>query len=383
VGQRVETASRRREDWLQASLEIQQQLLTPGGEEPLEHIARQARTIADADVVTVVLPTPDPAYLRVEVASGALADEIHGYTFPADNTMTKVTLGTGRPVMLADAAGESQYPTYLTRFLDIGPIMVVPLIGAQHSRGALALGRLRGRRPFENTDLDLATAFAHHAAMALELADARADQQRMLLLQDRDRIARDLHDHVIQRLFVAGMTLQGTAFLPEPERAVRVDRVVTDLDEVIAQIRTAIFGLRGALGPQDGSVRARVLEVVAELGESQDFAPRVRFVGAIDAAVGPGLADDIVAVARETLTNAARHAQADLVEISLTVTAETLSLDVVDNGVGLGGVTRRSGLRNLRQRAENHGGTLELLTPSVGSVSPQGKGTHVRWTIPL
>jgi signal transduction histidine kinase len=383
VGQCADTASQRREDWLQASIEIQQELLTPGGEEPLELIARQARRIADADVVTVVLPTPDPAYLRVEVASGAPADEMHGYTFLADNTMAEVTLRTGNPMMLGDAAGESPYTTHLTRFLDLGPIMVVPLLGAQQSRGALALGRRRGRARFNETDLSLATAFAHHAAVALELAEARADQQRMLLLEDRDRIARDLHDHVIQRLFAAGMTLQGTAFVPESERALRVDRVVIELDEVIAQIRTAIFGLRGALGPQDGSVRARILEVVAELGGSQGVAPRVRFVGAVDSAVGPDLAEDVVAVAREALSNAARHAQADTVEISLTATAETLSLDVVDNGVGIGPATRRSGLRNLRQRAERHGGTLELLPPSVGSISPQGKGTHVRWTIPL
>jgi signal transduction histidine kinase len=217
----------------------------------------------------------------------------------------------------------------------------------------------------------------------MELATARAERERMMLREDRDRIARDLHDHVIQRLFAAGMTLQGVPGLRPAEQAARVDRIVTDIDDVIAQIRTSIFGLRGSLAPQSTSVRSRILEVVGETTDLLGFEPRVRFGGPVDSTVGPDMAEDLVAVAREALSNAARHAQARAVELSLTVSDTALVMEVVDDGVGLGEVTRRSGLDNMRVRAEQYGGTLEVGPAPAGSSTPHGEGTHLRWTIPL
>ncbi len=375
--------SKRRQDWLQASMQIQQRLMAPGGEDPLKLIARQARLLAEADLVSVVLPAVDPEVLHVAVASGARSEDIVGYTYPREDSMVGLALQTGQPVMLGDAATEDRQVVHLSRVLEVGPTMVVPLIGAEGTRGALTVARQRGRRRFDDADLDMALAFANHAAVALELADARHDQERVLLLEDRDRIARDLHDHVIQRLFAAGMTLQGAAGLREAERTARIDRVVTDIDDVIAQIRTSIFGLRGSVAQRPNAPRARLLEVVGEARRVLGFEPRVRFGGPVDTMVGPDLADDLVAVAREALSNAARHAQATTVELSVTVAADALSLEVVDDGVGLGEITRRSGLDNMRVRAEQYGGTLEVGPAPAEHTTPNREGTHLRWTIPL
>lgn len=377
--------AKRRQDWLQASMQIQQRIMSPvRGEDPLELIARRAREIAEADLVSVVLPAADPAKLRAAVASGTNARDLMGYEYPRENSMAALALQTGQPVMLGDAAADDRYVVHLSQVIDVGPTMIVPLVGGEGARGALVLGRVRGRRRFDDADLDMAMAFATHAVVALELADARSDQERVLLLEDRDRIARDLHDHVIQRLFAAGMTLQGVVGLREAERIARVDRVVTEIDDVIAEIRTSIFGLRGSAAQRALSPRGRILEVVAEVTPLLGFEPRVRFGGPVDTTVGSELADDLVAVAREALSNAARHARATAVEISLAVSADELALEIVDNGVGFGEITRRSGLDNMRVRAEQYGGTLEVGPAPAGQQStPHGEGTHLRWTIPL
>lgn len=374
--------AKRRQDWLQASMQIQQRLMSNHGGDSLSLIARQACQLAEADVVSVVLPASDPDLLRVAVTSGEGASDLEGYEYPRADSMVGLALQTGQPVMLGDAAADDRSVVHLAQVMDVGPTMVVPLIGSEGTRGALTVARRRDRRRFDDADLDMAMAFANHAAVALELAQARSDQERVLLLEDRDRIARDLHDHVIQRLFAAGMTLQGISGLREAERNSRVDRVVNDIDDVIAQIRTSIFGLRGTPAQKAATARGRILEVVAEISPLLGFEPRVRFGGAVDTMVGPDLADDLVAVAREALSNAARHSGADTVELSLSASGEALTLEIADNGVGLGQVTRRSGLDNLRVRAEQYGGTLEV-GPAPAGPSKHGEGTHLRWTIPL
>ena len=136
--------------------------------------------------------------------------------------------------------------------------MVLPLVGMARTRGALVVGRLQGRRLFTSADLEMATTFANHAALALELADARSDRERVALLEDRDRIARDLHDHVIQRLFGAGLTVESIASgLGNDARVGRLSQVVDDIDETIRQIRTSIFRLRGPIAPGAGAVRGQ------------------------------------------------------------------------------------------------------------------------------
>ena len=378
---RLYEQSQRRQDWLQASAKITRQLLSAEGEEPLQLIAREARQIADADVVTVVLPTESRERMMVEVAAGRAADELTGMSYPIEHTLTGLALSSGHPVLVGDA-DDSDYDSHLSEVLPVGPVMVLPLVGTVDTRGALVIARLRGRNRFDDADLDMATTFANHAAVALELADGRENQQRMILLEDRDRIARDLHDHVIQRLFAAGLAVESVAARPgSDETSLRLRRVVTELDETIRQIRTSIFQLRGPMTAEVGTTRSAVLSVVSELEPVLGFEPPVTFAGPVDLAAPDASVDDLVAALREALTNVARHAKARCVDVAVEATTDSLVLEVTDDGVGIGEGSRWSGLANLRARAEHHGGTFTI--GPIEEPPNYRQGTLLRWTIPL
>jgi two-component system, NarL family, sensor histidine kinase DevS len=377
----------RRQRWLQASTQITRQLLSVEGEEPLALIARQAREMAGADIVSVVLPTPNRQRLMVEVASGRRADELTGYSYPIEKSFAGLAFNSGQPILIADASEDDTIHLHQSEVLPVGPVMVLPLVGSQGTRGALFIGRLHGAHRFDDADLDMAKTFANHAAVALELADSRVKEQRAVLLEDRDRIARDLHDHVIQQLFAAGLTVQSVASgLGGDERAQRLECVVSDIDDTIRQIRTSIFQLRGQLGPQTGSVRTRLIETISSVVSLLGFEPRLAFSGPIDSVVPESAVDDIVAVSREALTNVARHANATSAQVTLSASAGQVMLEIVDNGVGIGDVQRRSGLANLRQRAEQRGGSLVLAAASAADSHdplPTQQGTRLQWTIPI
>ena len=372
----------RRQRALEASTAVTRQLLAFEGEEPLAVIADRIRDLADADVVSVVLPSADPGRLLVEVASGLRAEDLLGFTYDLESSLAARAIATGVPVNLPDAMASPDLPVHLTSFIPVGPTMVVPLGTREQPRGALVVGRLQGRHQFLDADVEMATTFANHAALALELADARSHQERVALLEDRDRIARDLHDHVIQRLFAAGLTLQGVGMRVGEPHAQRLSEIVAEIDNTIGQIRTSIFELRGPLGPQTGTLRSRVLALITELSGALPVEPQLRMSGPLDSVVPDDATDDILAVVREALTNAAKHAQATQISVSLTADSKRFDLEVVDNGIGIAGVERRSGLHNLTRRAETHGGTCTV-GPAHASSDPDGKGTHLRWTIPL
>jgi signal transduction histidine kinase len=372
----------RRQRALEASTDVTRQLLAVEGEEPLAVIADRIRDLADADVVSVVLPSSDPGRLLVEVASGLRADDLLGFTYDLESSLAARAIATGVPINLPDATDSPDLPIHLTAFIPVGPTMVVPLGTREHPRGALVVGRLIGRHQFGDADVEMATTFANHAALALELADARSDQERVALLEDRDRIARDLHDHVIQRLFAAGLTLQGIGMRVGDPHAQRLTEIVAEIDNTIGQIRTSIFELRGPLGPQTGTLRSRVLALITELSGALPVEPQLQMSGPLDSVVPDNAIDDILAVVREALTNVAKHAQATHIEVSLTTESNRFDLEVVDDGVGIGDVERRSGLHNLARRAGTHGGSCTVEPAHAGSQSDR-KGTHLRWTIPL
>ena len=318
--------SRRRQDWLQASTEVTQRLLSADGEEPLRLITRHAQRIADADIVTVVVPTPSGENVSVEVATRPGAEELTGRISPLAGILVKRVLATGQPVEVSDLEDGRGSLVALDDTATIGTVMALPLGGQGRLVGALVIGRVRGRRAFTPAELEMASTFAGHATVAMELADARVAQQRIARLEDRNRIARDLHDHVIQRLYAIGLTVQSVATGARPREASgRLDRVVTDLDETMRQIRASIFHLRGPLGPETGSVRAQLLRVVADVTPLLGFDAQVRFVGPVEGTVTDDLKDDLVAVLREALVNTARHAHADRVEVELTTSPTELS----------------------------------------------------------
>jgi signal transduction histidine kinase len=200
----------------------------------------------------------------------------------------------------------------------------------------------------------------------------------MALVEDRERIARDLHDTVIQRLFATGMSLQGTIRLIESDPAAAVDRVegaVDDLDLTVKHIRTAIFGLESARPSRDGT-RARVLDLVREATGPLGFEPRVLLDGPVDTGLSEVVATELVATLREALSNVARHARASQVHVAV-IFAEDLCLTVVDDGVGppAEDAPRGNGLRNMAKRASRLGGELAL-HPA------EPRGTRLEWRVP-
>ncbi len=260
--------------------------------------------------------------------------------------------------------------------LEVGAVLAVPLHGSARVHGVLWLARRRGLPAFGVEDVDMAAGFANQAAVAIELAEARAEQQRAVMLDERERIAADLHDHVIQRLFAAGLSLQSTAVTLGSGKATdRILATVDDLDATIRQIRTSIFQLQQLPQSQLPSVRAQLLEVATDVAAGLGFEPTVRLSGILDT-LPEDIAEDLIAVIRESLTNITRHAHASTAEIDVTATPDRLSVDVRDNGTGIGPTTRRSGLDNLRRRAERHNGTLQ-------THPRQPHGTHLYWSIPL
>jgi signal transduction histidine kinase len=252
---------------------------------------------------------------------------------------------------------------------------LVPVLDAEHHPWAVLL--LARRRPLPGalgaTDISAPGVFGQRVGLALEVARGSLDAAQVTLLRDRDRIARDLHDHVIQRLFAVGLSLQAALVAARvPEVADRVGRAVDDIDETIKEVRRTIFGLHGSgVGSE---LRTRVDEVVAEAAEGLGTPPRLFVEGPLSA-VGPDLSADVVAVLREGLSNVVRHAGARQVEVFVCV-ARTVEIEVVDDGCGVAADSRRSGLVNLAHRAAVRGGTCEL------EPRPEG-GTVLRWSVPL
>ncbi|TDC71702.1 GAF domain-containing protein [Actinomadura sp. GC306] len=371
---RLYQETRRRERWLEASQEISTALLS--GTDPHEVtmlVAQRAREVADADLSTVALVEEGAQDFVVDAAYGEGADRLRGTRVPLDHSVAGPVFAKGVPLRLADgseAAREANVPTQVP----VGPLLVVPLGVGDSAHGVISVINPPGGAAFSEGTQRLLEAFAGQAAVALELAERRRDAERLTLLEDRDRIAKDLHDTVIQRLFATAMTLMATLKLVQrKEVAVRVQRAVDDLDDTVRQIRSTIFALQG---PDDTeSLRSRVHALIDAATENLGFAPSVRLDGLLDTAVDDDIGEHLLAVVREALSNVARHARASQVTVVIGV-GDDLVLRVEDDGVGIPEGGRRSGLRNLAERAESLGG-------SCTTHSPEDGGTVLVWQVPL
>ena len=375
---RLYEESRRRQEWLRASGEISRQLLDPQADhsETLHRIATSVKRLASADVVTIVRPTTndDPIQLEVVVATGAAEHELVGLRYPTTNSIAWQAMQDGHGVRVESVDQHPDVYLHLRPHVPVSHALALPLRGETGPRGAIVTGRIIPQAPFTEADVDMAETFAGQAAIALELSDARADQQRLGVLEDRDRIARDLHDHVIQRLFAAGLSLQSIAATVN-DGAVdqRLTRTVDELDETIMQIRTAIFALQE---DSSRSLRGTALAVVDQLAPLLPVRPVVELVGPLDTVSDDLIVVDVEAVLRESLTNVVKHAQAAHVLVRVQADSQRLDVTVIDNGIGSGGSTHRSGLANLDRRAERHGGYLDIANPLEG-------GLRLQWSIPL
>ncbi|TAK70300.1 MAG: GAF domain-containing protein [Actinomycetota bacterium] len=370
---RLYDEARQRQAWLAAATEITRQLLAEEAGDPLATIASRLQELGDADAVAVALPTPDPTQFRIEASVGAMTNDLTADGNPALTDLMQAAHRTGNALRANADIGDPTAGSGPGQGVLLGPTLVIPFAGRYGPRGILLVARRGGRRPFTAAEQAMATTFANQAAIALELADSRADQQRMTLLEDRDRIARDLHDHVIQRLFAVGLTVQrAAAAVEDTASAQRLSRVVDDLDDTIRQIRTTIFDLRGPLVAEPLGLRDRVREIADAASRTLGYPVGLSFSGPVDT-VDDGACDDVLAVVREGLSNVMRHARASRVDVHVELAGQDLTVEVLDDGVGLPGEVYRSGLHNLDRRARRRGGAL---------LTPHHDGTHLRWTIP-
>ncbi|MFH9570693.1 GAF domain-containing protein [Streptomyces sp. NPDC017230] len=375
---RLYEQSRLRERWLRANAEITHSLMS-GSErgEALGLIAERAREITGAALAVLAMPMEDTGSLVVELAAGQGAEEHRGLVLPIGDSLTGLAFSTAEPVRSPDVTRDGRVSADAPLFTGLGPAVAVPFGAGEGVRGVVLLVRRAGRAVFSEKETEPLQGFAAQAALAMELAQRRRDAEQIAVLQDRDRIARDLHDLAIQRLFATGMTLQSAGrLIGHGAASERVLRAVDDLDETIKIIRSTIFGLRARDGTAGAGLRGRAVRVVGEAAPVLGFAPSLRMEGLLDTEVPGGIAEHVVAVLSEALTNVARHARADRVAVALQTDGEEVRLTVHDNGVGVPADGRRSGLRNMAERAGQLGGELRI-------TSPDGGGTTLVWRAPV
>jgi signal transduction histidine kinase len=374
--------SRRQQRWLQASGEVTTRLLS--GTDPAEvlaALAAQALELSGADLALVALPEEgDSGPLVIEYADGEGAEAARGLVLPAGQSLSGQVLATGEAQTAEDFAADERVAAAARAALGhIGPAVVFPLGAPGNVRGVFTIGRQHGQPPFPSAATEVVASFAAQAGVALELAERRRDAERLLVFEDRDRIARDLHDQVIQRLYAAGMSLQATMpMMGRPEAAKRAQQVVDAMDEAIADIRRAIFSLHARGQDTPPSLRAQIVALADEMTPLLGFAPSVRLGGGLDHQVTAGQAEQLLTVLREALSNAARHARASRVEVSVEAGAD-LALQVTDDGTGIPPGGRRSGLASMAERAIQLGGTMHTGPADDGD----GTGTALEWRIPL
>jgi signal transduction histidine kinase len=368
--------ARMRQRWLEASSEVRAELLAgASAEDALRLVAQRALELVAAGIVLILLADSDqPDELAVRSGAGERTRSLIGSAIATTTSAIEEVFESGATMLIPDFAaavgGGLGEPADT-----LGPAVAVPLRSAAGISGVLMAIRDKGATPFEPEQVPVLASFADQAALALEVAETQRAQRLLELLADRDRIARDLHDHVIQRLYASGMSLQSTLRLVTGlDARGRIQQVVEQLDDTIKDIRTAIFDLHTAGEDKSASLRRRLLDAVAEVSADARPTPSVHLSGAIDTLVPAALAEHAKAVVREGVSNAIRHAHAN----AITVTAEAgdeLIIQVIDDGVGISEGVARSGLVNLEQRAAACNGNFTIVT--------QPSGTRLTWRAPL
>ena len=341
---------------------------------------RRVRAIAQADLAVVGLPDAEGEDLVVVAADGVGAAEIKGAALPVDGSLLGSVFKAGRTELVPDVADDPRSRSQAAPNAALGPAILVPL-GEEEGRvrGVLSVARRAGGAPFDDAVLALVSDLAVHVAVVLELADRRRDGELLSLHADRDRIGRDLHDLAIQRLFATSMSLQGAYKITQkPAVAERIAQAISDLDDTITVIRSTIFASHARELSEDEtpSVRSRLIEVCEGAAEQLGFSPSVRFSGPVDTLVSDDVAEHLVAVLREALSNAARHAQAKKVDVEVVVDGTHVALTVMDDGAGISAEGRRGGLASLADRAQRLGGRFSADPGAAG-------GTVLAWTVPL
>ncbi len=374
---RLYRQARNRQSWIESTRDIATRLL--GGGEPAHVfglIAQEALSLNGADAVVVAVPVDGD--VPTEDVDELVIVETSGIARHPDAGRAISVPGSAVGAVFADRVPQRLHaitdtPSVTALVDDAGPAMVLPLRTTDTVAGVVVVLRRRGARDFTDEQLDMMAAFADQAALAWQLAQSQRRMRELDLIADRDRIARDLHDHVIQRLFAVGLSLQGTiARTGSAEVAERLTDTVDELQSVIQEIRTTIFDLHGGASGTT-RLRQRITEAVDAFAHA-GLRTTVSFVGPLSV-LEPALSDHAEAVVREAVSNAVRHAHATTVTVTVRV-EDDLSIEVSDDGCGMPADVTASGLNNLRTRAADVGGAM-----AIDAVP--GGGTSLRWTAPL
>ncbi|MFI9100772.1 GAF domain-containing protein [Streptomyces fildesensis] len=375
---RLYEESRRRERWLQANAEITHTLMAGSPRSAvISLIAERAKEITGAELALVALPVDDAAALSVELVIGRDAPALRGLVVPVEGSLVGAAFSSAKPVTSENINLDEAVRTDVPRNDRLEAAVAVPIGTGDGPRGVLLLVRAAGGTAFTADEIEPLLGFAGQSAVAMELAERRTDAEQIALLEDRDRIARDLHDLAIQRLFATGMTLQSAGrFIEHPEASERVRRAVDDLDETIKIIRSTIFGLRSRETGAEHTLRARTVRAASDASAVLGFTPSVRMEGLLDTQVPREVADHAMAVLAESLSNVAKHAHATRAQVALETDGRHVVLTTTDNGVGLPARRTGNGLRNMRERALQLGGDMELVCPPDG-------GTTLVWQVPV
>lgn len=362
--------ARTREAWSAALADVMGALLDVAGDDALEVIVERIGPLVRADLVTLAIPDGDDD-LRVTATKGRDAAALRGRTHPRSGTPAGRALDSGRAVSIAAQPAGAVFADQG----ELGPTVALPLRAGHEALGVLTVSRHPGAASFTDAELEMAFVFAGQAGVAIEVVRGREDRRRLELTGDRARIARDLHDHVIQRLFGAGLALQAIAMGTDHDAASALTEQIDALDAAIKEIRTVIFALGAADGPGRGGTRDRLLSVATEIGRPLGRPPRLSFTGAIDSLIARDLADDLVAVVREGLSNAVRHSGAHDISVDVAIEGAEVAVRVRDDGSGIPDHVSRSGLANLAERARLRGGSFDIDTSPAGTV--------LHWRAPL
>ena len=344
--------------------------------EVLGLVSERARVLAGAAVAWVVVPDPSDRHrLRVVAGAGADVEGLVGATLDASSSLSAKAMGAGRPVLVADMHAE---PAVLreAREAGLGPGVYFPMVTQEGPIGALVAARPSVATAFTDAEVATTEAFASAVAVGLALGTARESVEKLRMVSEQERIARDLHDTVIQRLFALGMGLQGAQRMAEGRLGERIRAAVDAIDEVIREIRETIFDLnRPYAGGLD--VRQRVRGLAAESAGPLGYSPRVSFRGPVEAALSEPMLAQLLSVLREALSNVAHHARASRVDVVVVADSDAVTLSVADDGIGLpDGPLAGHGLENMSKRAGELGGECVV-------TGRRPAGTILRWRVPL
>lgn len=365
------TGRQRREDLLRFVNEIARVLLAEqASTRTLPLTSRRALVLAEADASWVVQPLNDA--LVIVAAEGEGSESLLGVEVSSHTSLSARAISDAAPIMIEDMSSEPNVVPE-ARVLDLGPGLYLPMVSEQGPYGTLVVARRRGGRPFTRGDAQILGVFASAASLVLSLAEARRELEQLRLVAEHDRIARDLHDNVIQRLFAVGLSLQSVQPLSDGLVQDRVAGAVEAVDEVIREIRETIFELNR---PGDQGVRVALRKLVVDVAGQFGLQPKIKFQGPVDSVVDEELTSHVLAVAREALSNAARHGMAQNVQVSLDVSSSAILLRVADDGKGFPeSLPRGNGLSNMTARAQILGGELRV-------ISTGDSGSVIEWQVP-